>query len=113
MAREGIGCYVNVGASSGAYGYQPQYEAYNSGAVVISGTARPHVAPVYIMSADYPLILEDVYAAGALCSEDLQIMSAQVAGDLVKLFLVGMALISIILAPVISPKTVLSFWKGG
>ena len=70
----------------------------DDGALVIAGTPRYAHQASWAAMADYPLFCEDIYGAGALCSGDPVVASSQVGGDLVKLIMIGVAIVFAILA---------------
>jgi hypothetical protein len=99
---------VMVGAFSSA-GIYCAAASLDQGALVIAGTPRyAHQASSAVL-ADYPLFCEDIYGAGALCSEDPVVASSMLGGDVVKLVLFGATILFAVLAlaglPVVTPET--------
>jgi hypothetical protein len=93
----GCSLLVLVGALSSA-GIYMAGAALDDGALVIAGTPRYAHQASWAAMADYPLFCEDIYGAGALCSGDPVVASSQVGGDLVKLIMIGVAIVFAILA---------------
>jgi hypothetical protein len=110
MAREGVACFVVVGAFGGSGSGPPTGWAREFGGISVAGTAQwAHNSTVAILS-DYPLFMDDIFAAGAIASDNDEIKSSLVGGDLVKLFIVALMLISVILA---FARVPILAWLGG
>jgi glutamate synthase domain-containing protein 2 len=50
------------------------------------------------MLADYPMFMDDIFSAGAICSADDVVKASLVGGDIVKLALVATTILFAILA---------------
>lgn len=96
MLRDGVSCWVELGATSGS---MPEGAwAHVLGGLVIGGTQRILHQGTWAAYAHYPLFCEDVYAAGAICSDDEVVKSSLVAGDIVKLVMIGLLVVFTVLA---------------
>lgn len=85
MTRYGASAYIDIGAGS------PNLTvAYSRdlGAITIGGGARYLHQGSYALCCDYPLFMDDVYAAGSYCSDDLINKSSLTGGDIAKLILI-------------------------
>jgi len=84
----GVSCLVNIGAIGG-----PRVgvfaEVHELGGIVIGGTARYVHQGTVAMLCDYAAFMDDVYAIGAICSEDNVARATIVAGDIVKIIAIG------------------------
>jgi hypothetical protein len=98
IERQGCALYVEVGAITGGGSAVPLLWAREMGGVIVAGTARYVNNGFMAVYADYPLFQEDIFAAGAYCSNDEVVKSSQVGGDLIKIFVIGMTLALTILA---------------
>ena len=97
MRRQKIGCYTAVGGFGGQQCYTELEEAHRAGAVVIGGTARYYHNGNFAIHADYPMFMEDIYAAAADVSGDPRVQSGLVSGDAIKLIiLVALIVFSIL-----------------
>ena len=77
------------------------------GAMVIAGTPRYVHQATWACMADYPLFCDDIYGAGAVCSEDNFVRASILGGDIIK---VGMMLgLLIILALALGGTPVLDW----
>jgi hypothetical protein len=65
---------------------------------VIGGTARYAHQGNWAMLADYPLFADDVFAAGAFCSENNFVAASLWGLDISKLIMVGLLVVGIITA---------------
>jgi hypothetical protein len=98
LAREGVACYVEVGAATGGGSSTPAGWAREFGGITIGGTARyPHQG-TWAMLADYPLFMDDIFSIGAMCSGDDVVKASLVGGDIVKMALVAVIILFTILA---------------
>lgn len=101
------GLCIMVGATSSAEIYMAG-AALTVGAMVIGGTPRYVHQATWACMADYPLFCDDIYAAGALCSEDNEVMASIVGGDIVKLIIMAGIVVFMILAAAGLPV-----WQSG
>jgi hypothetical protein len=70
------------------------------GAMVISGTATTHNIPFLFMCSDYTLIGEEIYAAGAILSQETDKIGSLIgedAGKYIALVLIALGVIGVIL----------------
>lgn len=106
LLRNGVGCLVLVGGLGGGSDSCPAGTARMLGGIVIAGTPRVLHQGTFCMFADYPLFMDDCFAAGAIVSEDEAVKSSMVGGDVIKLGIVACTIILMILGlagfPVIS-----------
>jgi len=98
LAREGVSCYVEVGAITGGGSSTPAGWAREFGGLVVGGTARYLHQGTWAMLADYPMFMDDIFSAGAICSGDDVVKASLVGGDVVKLALVAITVLFAILA---------------
>jgi hypothetical protein len=96
IAREGCALYVEAGTTTGAGSASAVGWAREFGATTIGGTVRWANNGWWALLGDYPMIMDDVYAAGAICSEDELVKSSQVSGDLAKLALVVIVILGVV-----------------
>ena len=71
--------------------------AANVGAIQVGGSNRLNVMPMHAAIADYLIIGEELYAAGAYLSKDPDSIASLVATDWVKYFLLGYILLGTVL----------------
>jgi hypothetical protein len=95
---------VQVGAFGGASSASLAAERA-VGALLIGGTARYYHQGTLSVLCHYPLIMDEVYAAGALCSEDDVVKASLYGRDILKFFSVGIFLLFLILAALGMPST--------
>ena len=88
ILREGCACIVEVGAMTGGGCTTPIGFARDQGALVIGGTGRWIHQGTWCVLGDYPLFMEDIYAAGASVTGDPTVQSTQVSGDPIKLAII-------------------------
>ena len=98
IQREGCGLYVEVGAVGGGGSAVPLSVAREMGGLIVAGTARYVNNGLLAVYADYCLFQEDIFAAGAYCSDDELVKTSQVGGDLLKILTIGIVLVLIVLA---------------
>jgi hypothetical protein len=73
-------------------------EAGNTiGAMQISGTANVFQIPFLVASTDYTLIMEEVYAAGAMTHADPEVVGSLHGEDVIKFILLGLLFIGTLL----------------
>ncbi|MBU1173150.1 MAG: hypothetical protein KKD44_26600 [Proteobacteria bacterium] len=71
--------------------------AFRAGAFQIGGNANVFMIPLVVASCEYTLIGEELFAAGAMLSEDPSQLAGIVANDLSKLFIIAMILLGVVL----------------
>lgn len=98
IQRLGCALYVEVGAITGGGSAVPLIWAREMGGVIVAGTARYVNNGGIGIYADYPLFQEDIFAAGAFCSNDDIVRSSQVGSDVVKIIVIGLTLVLTVLA---------------
>jgi len=87
---------VFIGATSSA-------EIFGAGAglmqeaMVIAGTPRYVHQATWACMADYPLFCDDIYGAGALCSEDNYVKASILGEDLIKVGLIATLIVTLLL----------------
>jgi len=105
IGSEGCAAYIMVGAITGMQ-IADMGAARMADGIIIGGTARYYHNGTWATLADYSLFSDDIYAAGAICSEDPVVMSSVVGGDVVKYILIAatvvLAILSVAGAPVLS-----------
>ena len=113
LAREGVSGLVQVGASTGGGSSTPAGWAREFGGTVIGGTARWAHQGTWAMLADYPVFMDDIFAMGALCSEDNEVKASLVGGDVVKLVIMfGVTILFAIIAAAGQGKQALIWLKS-
>jgi hypothetical protein len=105
ISREGVAGAVFCGATTGGGDNSPAGYVREYGGLVIGGTARYGHQGSWAMLGDYSLFMDDVYGFGAACSEDDVVRATMASGDLVKICLIGLAVILAILAAAGMPTT--------
>jgi hypothetical protein len=63
----------------------------------ISGTANVFQIPFLVASTDYTLIMEEVYAAGAMTHADPEVVGSLHGEDVIKFILLGLLFIGTLL----------------
>lgn len=96
MAEEGCGMYYATEANPAMC--VPLEAAKREGAVIVGGSGVWKGMWMYALTADYLLIMEDVFAAGALLSESPEMVSSLAGEEMIKLFAIGIAVLGIILS---------------
>jgi hypothetical protein len=92
VAREKPACAIAIGHAMSQV-IQKLETAQNVGATTISGTATSWNIPAIFMAADYVLISEELYAAGAFLSKDPAQVGSLVSEDIGKIIgIVGILL---------------------
>lgn len=89
ILSQGSAALIMVGAITGRT-IPAMGATHANGGVVMGGTARYMHNGSWAAMADYSLFSEDVYAAGAITSNDPQVTSIQAAGDYVKFILIAL-----------------------
>ncbi|MDY0151243.1 MAG: fibronectin type III domain-containing protein [Candidatus Cloacimonas sp.] len=69
---------------------------YSTGAIQTSGTAQAHQLPFFIVSCDYTLIGEELFAASAYLSRDPQQLGSLKGHDFGKVLVIVMILIGVV-----------------
>jgi hypothetical protein len=106
LLREGGSCLINAGPCSGSSNFTVMGWARMIGATVIGGTARYHKQGTWAVFADYPLFMEDLYAAGAYVTDDPIVQSTQVSTDPIKFGMMILIVIAVLLALIgINPES--------
>jgi len=95
--EKGAALYVDVGAWTSDADIAGHFAAMDNAGISIGGTCRYHHQGSIYISTDYPLIMDEMYAASAYCSGDQLVISTTVAGDIIKLIIIAMAIIGIFL----------------
>jgi len=71
--------------------------AFRAGAFQIGGNANVFMIPLVVAACDYTLIGEELFAAGAMLSEDATQLAGIVANDISKVFIVAVILLGVVL----------------
>lgn len=69
---------------------------FSTGAIQTSGTAQAHQLPFFVVSCDYTLIGEELYAASAYLSKDPQQLGSLKGCDFGKIVLISLILIGVV-----------------
>jgi len=93
-SRLGVALYCVVGAEYSA-GVHVAADCSDKGALVIGGTARYAHQGNWAMLADYPLFADDVYAAGAFCSQNNFVAASLWGLDISKLIMLGLLFVGL------------------
>jgi len=106
IAETGCALSVDVGAWTSDADLILEMYTYEAGGINVGGTCRYHHQGTIAIGNDYPLFLDDIYAAGAYCAGDPVIASSIVGGDVMKIFIIVLTIFSVLGAlaglPVIS-----------
>jgi hypothetical protein len=70
---------------------------FGTGAMQTAGTAQPHQLPFFVVSCDYTLIGEELFAASAYLSKEPNQLGSLKGQDLVKLIIVVMIIVGCIM----------------
>ena len=97
IGTEGCSCFIAIGANSSGTS-TPSGFARLYGALTITGTARWGMNGTFAMFSDYFLPMEDIYTAGALCSDDVEAQASIYGGDITKLIVVAIMVLGSILS---------------
>ena len=89
------GTAICAGAMSGTGDLAPTAANRTVGALMIGGNARYTHQGVYSIWYDYTLWTSDVYAAGAYCSGDPNLLSSILAQDITTWMCIGIALLTL------------------
>jgi hypothetical protein len=85
---------------------------FSTGAIQTAGTGQPHQLPFFIVSCDYTLIGEELYAASAYLSRDPHQLGSLKGHDFGKLMVIVLVLLGII-AEIIGWTWFKHFFEGG
>ena len=69
---------------------------FGTGAIQTAGTGQPHQIPFFVVSCDYTLIGEELYAASAYLSRDAQQLGSLKGHDFGKLLVIILVLLGIV-----------------
>ena len=95
MEREKTGANFYMGPTRGETPIVLE-RAHNIGAMNITGTGRWVLIPVHAVMADYFLIMEELFAAGAYLSKDPEMIATVVTQDLPKIIVIILLLLGVI-----------------
>ncbi|MBW6513401.1 MAG: hypothetical protein K0B87_01430 [Candidatus Syntrophosphaera sp.] len=70
---------------------------FGTGAIQTAGTGQPHQIPFFVVSCDYTLIGEELYAASAYLSRDPQQLGSLKGHDFGKLMVIVLVLVGIVM----------------
>ncbi|RLI44925.1 hypothetical protein DRO69_06275 [Candidatus Bathyarchaeota archaeon] len=98
--EKGAALYVDVGAWTSDADIAGHFAAMDNGAISIGGTCRYHHQGSIYISCDYPLIMDEMYAAAAYCSGDQLVIGTTVASDIIKLIIIAIMIIGTLLMAV-------------
>ncbi len=70
---------------------------YSTGAIQTAGTGQPHQIPFFVVSCDYTLIGEELYAASAYLSRDPHQLGSLKGHDFGKLLVIILVLVGIVM----------------
>jgi len=96
IMSEGAALIIFIGATSSAEMFGAG-AGLRQGAMVIAGTPRYVHQATWACMADYPLFCDDIYAAGALASEDNSVMASITGGDYIKLGIILLSIVTLVL----------------
>jgi hypothetical protein len=96
IATEGCAALILVGAITGM-SIAALGAVRMEGGMILGGTARYYHNGTWAALADYSLFSDDIYAAGAIASNDPLVISSQASGDYVKYFLIAVTILLAIL----------------
>jgi len=102
LVRENCACNINIGAWHTDC-LLVLATAHDIGAMNIGGTGRWIMMYAFAMLADYCMIAEEIYAAGALVSGDRGVISGLAAEDIGKFFALAVVVLGLIVAAVSLP----------
>jgi len=98
LLRNGCACLVLVGGLGGGSDSCPAGVARMIGGLVVAGTPRVLHQGTFALFADFPLFMDDCFAAGALVSGDEVVKASLVGADVIKLVLVGVTIVFLVFA---------------
>ncbi|MFA6720881.1 MAG: DUF6754 domain-containing protein [Candidatus Cloacimonadaceae bacterium] len=85
---------------------------FGTGAIQTAGTGQPHQIPFFVVSCDYTLIGEELYAASAYISRDPQQLGSLKGHDFGKLLVILLVLFGVIME-IIGAGWFKKFFEGG
>jgi len=105
IQRTSASLVIMVGSTTSSEIYMSGV-ALSEGATVIYGNTLYALHSAAACMCHYALYADDVFGAGAICSDDNEVRSTMLGGDLTKLIIVGLILVCAVLAaaglPVVS-----------
>ncbi len=96
MRRENIGSNIMTGPWAASW-IAPTGIALSQGIMNISGTARTYWIAVFTVFADYFLVGEELYAAGAVLSGNTSTLASLKLADYVKIVMIGVLILGVVL----------------
>lgn len=96
MSRERTATNMIIGGSGSDFPIVAE-GAFRVGAFQIGGNANVFMIPLVVAACDYTLIGEELFAAGAILSEDTTQLAGIVANDISKVFIVAVILLGVVL----------------
>lgn len=109
IARTSASLVVMVGECTSSEIYMSGV-ALSEGATVIFGDTLYALLGAAACMSHYPMFNDDVFGAGAICSDDNEVRSTMVGIDLVKLVVIGLIIVSTILAAAGLPLVTKGGW---
>ncbi len=85
---------------------------FSTGAIQTAGTGQPHQIPFFVVSCDYTLIGEELYAASAYISRDPQQLGSLKGHDFGKLLVILLVLTGVVME-MIGASWFKQFFEGG
>ncbi|MDD3144401.1 MAG: hypothetical protein PHG32_09490, partial [Candidatus Cloacimonetes bacterium] len=85
---------------------------FGTGAIQTAGTGQPHQIPFFVVSCDYTLIGEELYAASAYISRDPQQLGSLKGHDFGKLLVILLVLAGVVME-IIGAGWFKQFFEGG
>lgn len=85
---------------------------FGTGAIQTAGTGQPHQLPFFVVSCDYTLIGEELYAASAYISRDPQQLGSLKGHDFGKLLVILLVLTGVVME-IIGASWFKNFFEGG
>jgi len=102
LVRENCACNINIGAWHTDC-LLVLAAAHDIGAINIGGTGRWIMMYAFAMLADYCMIAEEIYAAGAIVSGDRSVISGLAAEDIGKFFALAICVLGLIFSAISLP----------
>jgi hypothetical protein len=96
LAAKPPACYVLMGAVTGTGDSIALWSTRSMDTLLIGGQAR-HTHQAYMVAFDYGLYLSDVYSAGAILSNDSQMLSTLLAGDVFTWVVIAIGIVGVVL----------------
>ncbi len=85
---------------------------FGTGAIQTAGTGQPHQIPFFVVSCDYTLIGEELYAASAYISRDPQQLGSLKGHDFGKLLVILLVIVGVVME-IIGEGWFKKFFEGG